>query len=352
MSDTADIGDWAARENRPFTVVEPESRVILDAAARGLSPQEYTAAPFISALVPGGEIFSGWDFARTPDGTVLGLASSEFYGIGAKPFFHLYSELARMVVHYWPRRVVDVPEAALFLPAPVGMHPGHWIVDGLPRLAALAGQPDFKVAVLESLPARQRELLALFGLADKQIIWCKFGVRYRFRELLVAQYDNAMRPSPGKTRFVADRLRKPRTPETAARRIFIVRGMPTRRPVNEEEVSATLAEFGFTTANLAEMPNEQQRECFGAADIVIATYGSDLLVYHFMQPGADLIELNWNITLDGAAAPACGFLGIGYHLLMCQPAEGGVKVNKKDSDFVVDCAALGRLLERIIAAKD
>lgn len=351
MSDTADLADWARRSGQPITIVEPESRITLDPGTNGLSPQEYTAAPFISALVPDGEILSGWEFARAPDGTVLGLGASEFFGISAKPFFHLHSELTRTVVHYWPKRAVEVPEAALFLPAPYRMHPGHWVVEGLPRLAALAGRTGFKVAIRSDLPPRQRELLALFGVKPEQIIACEYGVRYRFRELLVATYDIDLRPSPGKVRFLAEGLRKPRTPGVTPRRIFVARGVPTRHPANEEGVTRTLAEFGFSAVNLTTMSNDEQRDCFSAAEIVVATYGSDLLVCYFMQPGTDLIEFNWNILLAGPGAPACSFIGIDYHLLMCQPVEGKEKVNKKDFDFVVDCAALRGLLARIIAAK-
>lgn len=351
MSDTADLAGWAERAGRPITVIEPESRVTLDAGAQGLSPPEYTAAPFVAAVVPDGEIMSGWDFARTPEGTVLGLETGEFFGVNAKPFFHIHSELTRTVVHYWPRKAVDVPEAALFLPAPFRMHPGHWIIDGLPRLAALAGHVGFKVAIRHDLPPRQRELLGLFGVKPEQIIECKYGMSYRFRELLVAQYDSSARPSPGKIRFIADRLRQPRTPDMPPRRVFVARGVPTRRAINEEEVARTLAEFGFSTVNLSIMSNDEQRNCFAAAEIVVTTYGSDLLVCYFMQPGAHLIEFNWDVSLAGPGAPACNFIGIDYHLLMCHPVEGETKVNKKDSDFRVDCAALRRLLARIIAAK-
>lgn len=351
MSDTADLADWAGRSGQPITIVEPESRITLDPDTHGLSPQEYTAAPFISAVVPGGEIMSGCDFVRTPDGTVLGLEAGEFFGVSSKPFFHLHSELTRTVVHYWPHRAVEVSEAAFFLPAPFRMHRGHWIIDGLPRLAALAGRTGFKVAIRSDLPPRQRELLGLFGVEPAQIIECQYGVRYRFRELLVATYDIGLRPSPGKVRFLAEALRKPRAPGVRPKRIFVTRGADTRCVANQLEMDAVLAEFGFAAVNLAETSNADQREHFSATDVVIATYGSDVLVSYLMQPGTDLIELNWSVFLDSAAGSTCAFLGIDHHVLMCQPVESEARTNKKDFDFVVDCAALRGLLARITAAK-
>lgn len=350
ISDADSIAAACQRENLPFTVVDPECRIALSADARGYGPPEYTVRPFVSAVIPGGEIFAGWDFARTPSGTVLGLGPEDFYGATAPPFFHLYSDLARSVAHYWPRRAVDVDEDALFLPAPFKMHHGHWIVDGLPRLKALEGWPGLKVAIPIALPARQRELLRLFGVEQEQLIQCELGVRYRFRNLLVAEYDTSEHPSPGKVKFVADALRKPRGAEPRPRRVFVTRGVNTRRAVNHDEMNDILAAFGFVSVNLATMSIAEQRDCFSAADVVIATYGSDLLVAYFMQPGARFIELNWEAGHNGPIAPACAFLGIGYHLFLSKPVAAPDKVLKKDTNFVVDCAAFRGLLERVAAA--
>lgn len=350
ISDAEPLAALCRRENLPFTVIEPESRITLSADARGYGPPEYTVRPFVSAMIPGGEIFAGWDYARTPSGTVLGLGPEEFYGATAPPFFHLYSDLARAVVHYWPRRVVDIDEDAFFLPAPFKMHHGHWIMDGLPRLKALEERPSLKVAIPSALPARQRDLLRLFGVDSAQLIECELGTRYRFRNLLVAEYDTGLRPSPVKVRFVADTLRKPRDAEPRPRRVFIARGVNTRRAVNHDEVNSLLASFDFVSVNLATMSIADQRDCFSAADVAIATYGSDLLAAYLMQPGTRFIELNWELGHDGPIAPACAFLGIDYHLFLSKPVAAPGKVLKKDTNFVVDCAAFRGLLERVVAA--
>ena len=116
------------------------------------------------------------------------------------------------------------------------------------------------------------------------------------------------------------------------------------------EVDALLVRYGFETAALATLSIADQRERLGRAEIVIATYGSDLLANLFMPPGAHLIELNYDpAALDAGAAPRSAFLAVDHHLLTCRrAAHSAVTGHRKDSDFLVDCVAFETLLRDIL----
>ena len=60
------------------------------------------------------------------------------------------------------------------------------------------------------------------------------------------------------------------------------------------EVDAVLARHGFETAALASLSIAEQQDRLRRADVVIATYGSDLLANLFMPPGSHFIELNYD----------------------------------------------------------
>jgi capsular polysaccharide biosynthesis protein len=241
----------------------------------------------------------------------------------------------------------------LFLSCPEKFHTGHWIVDFLPRLRALKHiPPGFKIATPTELPRKHRDLLSLFGVEEGQIVNCDLGRRYRFRNLVVTQPGIDHRPSPDTVRFVADALRRPRNSGEKAARLFVRRGIPTRNIVNENEVKAELDRLGFEEINLETASVAEQRDRLSAADIVIAVHGSDPLVCYFMNPGSDLIELNYDpMKLNAAIAPRCEVLGLGYHLLVCEPREPSHRRLKKDRDFVVDCGALREMIEGIIQRK-
>jgi capsular polysaccharide biosynthesis protein len=226
---------------------------------------------------------------------------------------------------------------------------GHWIVDFLPRLRALKEHPYLKVATVTELPPKNRDLLALFGIDHDRIINCDLGRRYRFRSLAVVQTGDPVHPDPNNICFVTDFLRTQGRPASAPLRLFLERDLKNRSITNRDDLSAELERRGFRRLSLSTMSIAEQRTALSAAEIVIATYGSDLQAFYMMSEGANLVELNWDpVAMDAGVAAMCSMVGVKYHVIRCEAAEAAeYRAYKKDRDFAVDMDALCQLLDRL-----
>lgn len=244
------------------------------------------------AIIPGGQMVSGFDFMFAPTGEMLIGSGNVEAHTGTGWFPRIHAGPVDRVINIWPSHFTDIDEAALFVSCSQGWHMGHWIVDNLPRLRGLALRPDMKVAIPTETPKKYRDFLRLFGIDDSRIINCDLNHRYRFRELVAVQTGNAHNAEPNTVSFLAKHLRISPKPATAPLRLFLERDMKNRAVANEDEFYRELDRLGFQRLNLATMSVADQRAALSAADVVITTYGSDLLALYMMNEGAALIDLN------------------------------------------------------------
>jgi capsular polysaccharide biosynthesis protein len=329
---------WCEQSGVELRELEPACAVAVKTTGR-----TYTALPFTAAQVPHGEALIGWDFVRTAEGAVLAESHYQEAGITYASWFpHVANISIGRIAHLWPADVNDIDEDVLVLSGPAALHTGHWIVDFLPRLRARACVPDghkIKVAVPAELPVKHRKMLALLGIAETDVINIPLGTRCRFRSTLVAVPGDHHNPQPENIRFVTAGFRLAPLPPPAGG-VFLTRDTGTRAIVNQAEVDRLLEDFGFTKLSLSTATITEQRRVLGAARTVIGTYGSDLLVMYFMQPGARLIELN-GTSHDAGFAAMCQAVGVDHRFVWSQPSENrGAQLYKKDADFIVDCDAL------------
>lgn len=76
------------------------------------------------------------------------------------------------------------------------------------------------------------------------------------------------------------------------RRTYISRSLASaRRVINEDEVIATVSEFGFQVAHLEQMPLEEQIALFRDSDVILGPHGAGFANIIFSHPGTILIEL-------------------------------------------------------------
>ncbi len=319
--------------------------------------RRYPSPGFTFAVLPGGQMLCGWDFAVTRTGEVL--SDTSYFGdpiVVGGWFPHRFSGDASRCFHLWPEQVSEIDADAVFLSAPVNFAVGHWLCDILPRLRArnAAGLAHVKVAVPAGLPRKHHDLLALCGVPEEDVIACELGSRYRFRNLVVAVVGaTTVAPAPGNVTFLASHLRAPNARVTAGSRIFLVRSEKTRKVINQAELDMRLRALGFDFMNLANTPIAEQRRRLAGAETVVAVYGSDLLSCLFMPEGSRFIALDYRAevdaftgALDSAAAGIHSILlGIRFRVLDCSGSEqSGETAQKKDRDFTVDCDALERLI--------
>ncbi|MBX7200366.1 MAG: glycosyltransferase 61 family protein [Rhodospirillaceae bacterium] len=348
------LRDWTLPKKR-WLELDPPETVRLEC---GEYARVYQSVGHAAGVIPMGEILCGWDFVVTPRGEVIHdinyLNDPKMYTGGWFP--HAFDESHGRFFHPWPERSAFHDADVLYLSAPAFLSIGHWQCDFLRRLRVLRHFPAAKIAVPADLPPKHREMLALFGVKQEDIIECALGARYRFRNLIVSKCGSSMGCSPKDLRFLGAALCAPPAPGPRTR-VFLTRAASTRKIVNQDEVTERLTALGFDFFNLATASIAAQRHCLAQADIVIASMGSDLLASMFLQAGAHIIALDYNqpevdlVTgaLDCAATGIhAAARNVNFHLLACAAAEQrGVAFQRKDSDFVVDCDALERMIRGI-----
>ena len=333
---------WCEANGAHFEVLDPVKRVTSQGLPPGHGEWDYETEGVNLAVIPWGEMHSGLDFAFTPAGEIIEDSGHVMGDTGTGWYPRIHARPTPLMLHLWSDKVITIDEPALFLSCSQGFHVGHWIVDFLPRLRALALRPGLKVAIPTETPQKHRDFLALFGVDDSRIINCDLNQSYRFRELVVVQSGDAHRPDPNTICFVTDHLRiKPRPPGEPSR-VYLERDVKNRVVANQDEFYGELDRLGFRRMSLAGMSVAKQRAVLAAAEVVITTYGSDLLAFYMISEGAAMIELNWNPDALAAKADATSsMVGVKYYLLPCAATDAMVNRRyKKDRDFIVDIPAL------------
>lgn len=342
ISRVTTLRPWCEANGAHFQVLDPVKRITSQGLPPGHGAWDYETDGVNLAVIPGGEMHSGFDFAFTPAGEIIEDSGHVIGDTGTAWFPRVHARPTPLMLHLWDDNVIDIDEPALFLSCSQGFHVGHWMVDFLPRLRALAVRPDLKVAIPTETPRKHRDFLALFGVDDARIVNCDLNRSYRFRELVVLQSSHGHRPEPNTICFVTDHLRLKPRPAGASLRLFLERDVKNRVIANQDEFYGELDRLGFQRMNLATMSVAEQRAALSAAEVVVTTYGSDLLAFYMMSEGAALIELNWNPEALAARADAtASMVGVQYYLLPCTATDGTANRRyKKDRDFVVDLDAL------------
>lgn len=230
----------------------------------------------------------------------------------------------------------------------------HTLVDNVPSLDNLRESPysDFeRIQLVLSAPSSRAEAYLLERALPPNVVlrYLEPGrlyelERYVFSSFLSQRYSGYL-PAPAVT---ALRARcSPERPSRRDRRIYVSRVLARsggqRHVVNEGEVMALLARHGFERVVLERLDPERQIDLFHDATFVVAAHGAGLANLLFARE-ADVVELFpeprvWpHFYLLGKAG------GHRHHFLCGNRPE-------RNDRFRVDVAALGALVERILAAR-
>jgi capsular polysaccharide biosynthesis protein len=189
--------------------------------------------------------------------------------------------------------------------------------------------------------------LARFGVADADVILCQPGKFYRFKTATLYRPGQSMPPNPHHVRFVREALIAGRTlTPRRGKRVYLDRAsVGTRAVANAAEFNAFLEREGFVMADLADLSLAAQEELLGDADVLLGTFGSNLLGLYFAAPGCTVIAMMHDVTEDPTIAPTCAMLGMKHQYLVCEKAPTpGLQKHRKDTDVIVDCALLASRL--------
>lgn len=354
------LTEWCAANGFLVHELDPPGSVeVLD--QKSGSTYAYATDGYRYAAIPGAVIIPGWDNVVAPTGHVLAGSGYQHIAFTARPMPHIYSGAQRRVAYACPDQIVDINADALFLSAPPDMQFGHWVMDFLPRLRAWrASGASIKLAAPVGLPQHHQDTLSFFGVRPDDILWCEFGVRYRFRTLVVAQVGDPYRPIPANVHFLYSALGPGAgASSTGQRRVFLSRSGTSRgrNIANREDFDALLESSGFDVIRRPETPVAEQNQILADASIVMTPFGTDMVAFLQLAPGTDLILLCFDDmkALDAgwgalAMASMCQMLGIRLHRFYC-PATDNRRKSGYYRDMMVDCEALKTLLEAVAARR-
>jgi capsular polysaccharide biosynthesis protein len=181
----------------------------------------------------------------------------------------------------------------------------HWMVDWLPRLAALgelASRPSTFVAVPPLDAAYQWDTLRLCGFPPERVVQLRPWQAVRARHLL-APSDLQAIPHPGHKAapwlltWLRATLGYGALVERGAGplprgKLYVSRGSaPGRRVVNEDALRAVLEKHGYRSIDPNGMPIVDQIAAFAGATHIVAPHGAALASVAFGQPSGSLLEL-------------------------------------------------------------
>jgi hypothetical protein len=305
------------RENLSFTLTDSrrtgERRSVAPAAMRRL-------APWICRDAPAAWFPEGGTVAAAPELHVVRLPGGYVAQIGPAPI--VVAGDARTVVqdagsryapllHYARFDLAAVLAGAREVVGPVFLlgddvwppNYSHWLLDTLPRLAALAMSGWGAGAVLATsrlLAPYQRETLRLCGWDESRIVQLA-PMQALQAEVLLASTDQPQPPhplfkaAPWAARWLRQHLAPPaggRADPVGGRRFYMSRrDAAGRRVLNEAALTQALAARGFETVSLGGLGVREQAALFDSAAWIVAPHGAALANIVFARPGATLLEL-------------------------------------------------------------
>lgn len=178
----------------------------------------------------------------------------------------------------------------------------HWLTDLLPRIELLR-QGGISLKNIDKFIINsynysfQKETLTALGIpSDKIIESCKCP-HIKAERLLVPSLPGLSGNPP---RWVCEFLRREFLPDAAydiqkfknSERIYISRSdAQYRKVINEAEITAFLAQWGFKSIALEPLTINEKAALFASVDIVIAPHGSGITNMIFCRSGTKLIEI-------------------------------------------------------------
>ena len=236
----------------------------------------------------------------------------------------------------------------------------HWMVDWLPRLAALgelAGRPNTYVAVPPLDAQYQWDTLRLCGFEANRVIQMQPWQAVRARHVLAVSDLQAI-PHPGHKAapWLLQWLRATlgygsfldrQSGPSPQRKLYVSRATAQgRRVLNEAALLEALAPFGYCAIDPAGMSIGEQIAAFAGASHIVAPHGAALASVVFAPAHASLLEMFPASYGTAAYYVLAAGLGLDYaSYVSAEVAAQGDRAQLDDfsvdiGDFMTRCAAL------------
>ena len=227
----------------------------------------------------------------------------------------------------------------------------HWIVEVIPRLIVMERSNEKITLMLpRKLPNYVLETVKIFGFFD--YIAIEDNVVYSAKKLLWQERTGThWLQNVGLLKEARSRIIKAYSIDTntSKRRTYVSRAKAKiRRLLNEEELQSILINNGFDVVYFENMNFSEQVKIAVESDIVIGVHGANLANLLFMQPGASVIELVNEKSINLCYFRLASYCDVKYY---CQPCQYIGEATSNDSDLIVDIDSFSKLLKQVLASK-
>jgi hypothetical protein len=235
----------------------------------------------------------------------------------------------------------------------------HFLHDCLPRTAVLDQCPEAG-PVDRWYVARstrfQRELMALWGIPDDQVVDAAEVGHVRAEHLVVPGVPSMIeRNPPWVAQLLRQRLCSPSLARVPGRHLYLSRGAArnNRAVENEADVLALLEPLGFTCVDPGSLSVAHQIRTFAEADVIVAAHGAALANLVFCSPGSAVVELFPAMSFVADYwKMASGVTGLEYRYLSGSGKPAGTtRAEFVVADITVDVGRLATVVEELLAAR-
>jgi hypothetical protein len=254
--------------------------------------------------------------------------------------------------NYLFRRRRTFPQKALWIVDDWSYGYFHWLTDALPRLFVVKDRLDDLVLLLPSryktLEFVQPSLKALGAqnvefINDDEVLVCEKLIMPLHTAPSGNYHEETMK------RLCAQLLSFYGSHVSSDRveRIYISRSRaPKRRIINEEELAASLREFGFRTIHAEDHSFEEQVQIASTASHLISNHGAGLTNMLFMKPGGSVLELRHMADrVNNCYFALSSALGLNYYY-QTSPSEPADE-DSHTANLLVDIPTLVKNLKRM-----
>jgi capsular polysaccharide biosynthesis protein len=211
------------------------------------------------------------------------------------------------------------------LACPNGNNFFHWMLECLPRLAALEDYvPLFDGVVIPPNPQPfHYESLAALGVGRDRLIEAFPKLHFKLEHLFATDYSARDNTPPWLHLWYKDKFIRPLNLQAnAGRKIYISRADASYRTIsNSDEVHAMVSALGFEVVALSRMSFIDQAKLFYTSDVIVGEHGAGLANLVFCRKGSRVIEIfsvYWIAPSNYAIARSAG---LEYHFYVAERPE-------------------------------
>jgi len=201
----------------------------------------------------------------------------------------------------------------------------HWMLECLPRLAAL----EQYVSLLDGIivPSNPRsfhfESLAALGIGADRLVEASPKLHLKIKHLFATDYSARDNPAPWLHAWYKDKFIRPLNLKVKpGRKIYISRTDASHRKAsNSEEVHAMVSALGFEVIALSRLSFIEQAKLFYTSDVIVGEHGAGFANVVFCRESTKIIEIFSVFWIAPSCYAIARSAGLEYHFHVVEPLD-------------------------------